>query len=625
MQNSVVPLPDEHISSIAERFYVANGFENFDEFFMSLGYQRRRIKFFYDLYPQIKLYELLGVENYSEFFLKHTEYPFVAPFLPAYRQVKYLSGPFGLVGFDTPNFRFEGLRKCPICEKDDGYIKRSHNLPGVVCCYKHKVALTVEKMPIKQEIDDLDIKYAIYAKSFANIAYDIDSKTTNKYLGLKTNIFIDYKQGLIKIMSLYPNIDDFNPVINASIPKIDESSYLIHSLKYNIIDLTCKKCSTRFCTTAYGYKNDFRCPACQSKLSEEELFKEHLENTKEYIQQSPFISKSDRINLKHIKCGADFNTTPSNFYDGRRCLCENRWTLLELTKAIEKDNDYRLINHLSKEEKIKVKHLKCNQEFIIGTRNLIKNRRCPFCDSLTEDKVKQNIENMGFKLTSKYTSFTKPVTCVCKNNHTFTKLYSNLTQRPFCTKCKEIEKENKTKHQSLYRYLVGNYKQDDLIFINDLFKLFTGVKTAMPTLTSKNQLYRVSDGIYSLTKLNLSVEEQIIKTYIDGKDIVGYPIKTYFLKILGLDWNGVIHICTNKTDEKKEVYCRGKTFYIYPLSENYNTKKHNEHMIISFIEYGLYRHNVPVIKEAMYRYVEDNHLDLDYIRKHQNWSSEYAL
>ena len=164
-----------------------------------------------------------------------------------------------------------------------------------------------------------------------------------------------------------------------------------------------------------------------------------------------------------------------------------------------------------------------------------------------------------------------------------------------------------------------------MIFINDLFKLFTGVKTAMPTLTSKNQLYRVSDGIYSLTKLNLSVEEQIIKTYIDGNDIVGYPIKTYFLKTLGLDWNGVIHICTNKTDEKKEVYCRGKTFYIYPLSENYNTKKHNEHMIISFIEYGLYRHNVPVIKEAMYRYVRDNYLDLDYIRENQNWSSEYAL
>ncbi len=164
-----------------------------------------------------------------------------------------------------------------------------------------------------------------------------------------------------------------------------------------------------------------------------------------------------------------------------------------------------------------------------------------------------------------------------------------------------------------------------MIFISDLSKAFSGIDTAILTLINKNQLFRISKGIYSLTKLDLTVEEQIVKTYIVGKDAIGYPTKTYFLKTLGLDWNGVFHICTNKTNKKREIYCRGKTFYIYPLPENYNQNKHKEHMIISFIEYGLYNYKTDGIKEAMYRYIKVNNLDLDYIRQYQDRNFEYAL
>ncbi len=622
MQNSVLPLPDEHISSVVERFYVANGFENFDDFFMSLGLGRRRIKCFHDSYPQLKLYELIGIENYSEFFLDHTSYSFVAPFLPPYRQMKNLSGPFNIVGLGVLNYRFEGIKKCPICEQEDGYTKRSHNLPGVNCCYKHKVALTINNIPIKENINDKDVAYAIYAKEFADRKFDINSKTLNKYLDFKTNTFIDYEKGLKKLMELYPNIENFNPSIDKPTCDIDKNLYEVHSIRNNLLDLTCKICGTRFCTSIYGYENNFRCPACQSKLSDEELFKEHLSD--EYILLSPYISKNDEISLKHIKCGSEFKTSPLKFYDGRRCLCEIRWIPSELAKEVEKNGDYEFIDLFPKEEKIKVKHLECNQEFLIGTRAFTNNRRCPYCEGLSEDKVKQRIEDMGFKLISKYSSFKEPITCICNNNHTFTKVYSNLTQRPYCPICKRLDTENKTSHQKLYRFLIENYKDDDLIFIKDL-KQFTENKSILATLVGRNQIYRISDGIYSLTKLNLSVEEQIVKTYIEGKDIIGYPTKSYLLKTLGLKWNGVIHICTNKTDEKKEVYCRGKTFYIYPLPASYNPNKHSEHMIISFIDTGLYNANVPVIKEALYSFIKANKLDLSYIREHQNRSSKYAI
>ncbi len=625
MQNSVQALPDEHISSIVERFYVANGFENFDDFFMSLGYQRRRIKFFYDLYPQIKLYELLGIKDYSDFFLKHTEYPFVAPFLPPYRQIKYLSGPFGLVGFDTPNFKFEGLRKCPICDKEDGYTKRSHNLPGVVCCYKHKIPLIIDDVPVKEMINDEDVKYAIYAKEFADNCYDIDLKTLNKFLNLKSYNFIDYKEGLTTLMKLYPNLDDFKPVPNKIDANIDETQFIIHSVKNNLVDLTCKKCNTRFCTTVYGYKNGFRCPTCQSKLNEEELFNEHLSIDNEYSLISPYKSKRELIELEHLKCGNKFKTTPLAFYEGRKCPCNYKWTLSELTKEIEKDNKFELLEYLSKEEKIKVRHLDCGNVFIVGILTFIEKRRCKYCDSLTEEKANQIIENMGFKPISKYTSFYSPITCKCQNGHIFTKQYSNLTQRPYCPECKNNKSIDNTKHQALYRQLIKDYKQDDLIFIKDLNKEFKGIKTALATLIERKQLFRITDGVYSLSNINLSIEEQIIKTYIEGKDIIGYPTKTYFLKTLGLRWNDAIHICTNKTNKEKEVYCRGKVFRIYPLPPDYNLNKHNEHMIISFIKYGLYNNDISVIKDAMYQYIKANNLDLGYIRKHQNRSSKYAL
>ena len=88
----IEPLEDEYLPSIIERLYLYLGFKNARSFrhYLYGVYFIENEHYYPPHYPQSRIFDFLGIENYSELILKHTEYPFIAALSEKYDQLRFI-------------------------------------------------------------------------------------------------------------------------------------------------------------------------------------------------------------------------------------------------------------------------------------------------------------------------------------------------------------------------------------------------------------------------------------------------------------------------------------------------------------------------------------------------------
>jgi very-short-patch-repair endonuclease len=163
--------------------------------------------------------------------------------------------------------------------------------------------------------------------------------------------------------------------------------------------------------------NGNRCPICNHVKSKKENYKKLLYDKLKENYEILEWNKDSRSNIK-LKCKKCKNifeksyshiiTSDSNIFCNNCNIIstndKNKYIKNNLEKEINSLNkDFKFIEgyyNSNKENKIKIKHLFCNNEFNIDFKNFSKNQICPFCKKLSigEEKVKNFLlsENISF-------------------------------------------------------------------------------------------------------------------------------------------------------------------------------------------------------------------------------------
>jgi very-short-patch-repair endonuclease len=134
-----------------------------------------------------------------------------------------------------------------------------------------------------------------------------------------------------------------------------------------------------------------------------EDFIKRLDNDYELV--SDFINLKTNVDLLHKSCGNIYNVRPDNFlYNNHRCECtrvKHKYTIEDIQKYFNKINDYELISkeYVNKNEKLKIKHLSCDNIFEMSLNDFKNNNyRCPKCKtSKGENNVRTFLLNNNIK------------------------------------------------------------------------------------------------------------------------------------------------------------------------------------------------------------------------------------
>lgn len=216
-----------------------------------------------------------------------------------------------------------------------------------------------------------------------------------------------------------------------TIKKVGNNEYellsdYISSTKPIILKHNCGKIYTIKRAKTFLNENGCKCPECydERKLRKNkkkpptvslEDFKKRLryEYGDEYTYISGFIDTQHYVKLRHNKCGTIWKVTPYNILGKRHRTCpkcgnmsrgkylirENY--LQELLDNKEYGNEYQWIGKYNgnNKEKIKIKHLICNNTYSVRPNDFQQGYKCPFCSNKQSDeeeflyKIVKNLYN----------------------------------------------------------------------------------------------------------------------------------------------------------------------------------------------------------------------------------------
>lgn len=149
-----------------------------------------------------------------------------------------------------------------------------------------------------------------------------------------------------------------------------------------------KVCGTKWKVRPNNFLCGKRCPFCDDKrrrLTQKEFEKkiEILEN-KKYVVLSEYQTYKSPIIMKHKACGYKWKTTPDRFFGGKRCpLCAGN-TKKDTTSYVREvenlDENYKVLDkYKNNQEKIKMLHTECGNQFEMRPADFLTGQRCPHC------------------------------------------------------------------------------------------------------------------------------------------------------------------------------------------------------------------------------------------------------
>lgn len=434
--NKVQPCPDEITLSWLKRTADANAItlDALIHLIIKKDNKRSYIAYINDSgIDYASVFEVLGVENWHEFFLEHSHYPFMALFLSPIRQTLLLDKEFcggaSLVKAHSRNTSYI----CPECEKEQSYIRRSHNLPGVVVCYKHKCSLVSDGKPLVDEVTDEQIRYAMLCNKLLNERYDTDS-----YELFKEN-HVNTIKGVNSLIA-YP--DQLSHISKKRIPlQIDSEEYEVLYRSNNLCDVIHKLCGTRFLMNPFGLNNGYTCPTC--RMDEESLYKERVKARTGY---KLIDFNNHRLTILHEPCGEKFTTTIARFYEGRTCKCQNALTIPRIRKEISKQAEFELMEPIKGNHSLKLKHKTCGTIFRTSSVKFLESPHCPSCDpeAVTKEEAIRTLDDYCLTYIDGFTTSRRRLSLKCPKGHTFNREYGYLVrENPDCPICKRFASNQK--------------------------------------------------------------------------------------------------------------------------------------------------------------------------------------
>lgn len=446
------PNPDELLYSWIHRLAEANGLsmKTFSDAYLGT-YNATTGKPSIDVRTEfVSLYEHLYIKGtMKDLYMSLSTYAFEALFMSEGQQTRYINNIFR----DKSNLNafinnlFSDIKICPKCvitdidEFGSPYLHRSHQLSGVMTCYKHNCAL-ITYIGTKGHACDYNINdykalqplkihynYTQYAQSL------FESKAKGNIHNLKIILYNRLKEFNYSASEGYSSfIKDFNrckyhnlfnkdietflkvKMINANYATAEELlpilmfifpdvSELISKFKDNppiIVEYECPNCGKTYCSTIKAQKDGWDCPNCNKDDNLNKKLK-RLINTignGNYTPITDFKSLNSHLTLHHSLCGKDIKIKPRSFlFDGAKCKCENMISVETAKEKVEKITGFKLIEFTSTTNPIKVYSEECGHEFTCKYPKFINSPSCRICNprimtkELFSNRVKELVGN----------------------------------------------------------------------------------------------------------------------------------------------------------------------------------------------------------------------------------------
>ena len=153
------------------------------------------------------------------------------------------------------------------------------------------------------------------------------------------------------------------------------------------------RCNDIFEVKPFSFLQGTGCPKCNGKfLKTQKQFIAEVHDLvgKEYSVLSEYTGANDYISMKHNECGYVYNIFPSSFLWGNRCP---KCSVIKRSKKIKKTheqfiaevsklvgNEYSILDkYINSSTKIKMKHNKCEHEWMITPSDFLQGYGCPKC------------------------------------------------------------------------------------------------------------------------------------------------------------------------------------------------------------------------------------------------------
>lgn len=165
------------------------------------------------------------------------------------------------------------------------------------------------------------------------------------------------------------------------------------------------------------FLNDPRCKKCYRKKNKnikttEQFKKEIFELVgNEYEILTMYKKSNIKIKIRHNECGYEWEIIPNSFLNGTRCpKCSNRLNtsrnikrktteqFKQQVKELTNDEYIILGEYINNKIKIKVRHSKCDNIYVVTPNDFLKGTRCPYCRvSKGEEKISKYLTKYGIK------------------------------------------------------------------------------------------------------------------------------------------------------------------------------------------------------------------------------------
>lgn len=448
---------DEFLYSWICRLAIENGFkDDIREFMQSyvclsddLCFDVTKIEPF-----AINLHEKLR-RHLIDLYLETSLYPFLSIFLTNQLQTKYLNKVFrkyqrhSSFTNDQMSRAINELKICPICKNEEldklgfYYYHRSHQLPGVKVCTKHKCQLhrytgqryKIFTQPLKTEIVplkatiDVEYQYAAFVEELLHANLDInkqqlcqiieDELTKQSFDGYE-----EFKNTVLKNRKLTPLMSDrafsrmkrinsigenSSAIVDLSaillglfktvdkIPKLkqpsepnkeqiyDKENYkLISKYRNNIVELKHCTCGYSYITSGTSFTQGWRCPFCDITIPDNQKFKKILYHSTngEYELSGDFHGWDSSITITHCKCGRTYTPKAGRLiFDENHCSCTLKMPIEDIKKKLSCYEKYKLVEVINGQHELKILALDCEHLFVTSLRRFINKPVCPICQS----------------------------------------------------------------------------------------------------------------------------------------------------------------------------------------------------------------------------------------------------
>lgn len=127
----------------------------------------------------------------------------------------------------------------------------------------------------------------------------------------------------------------------------------------------------------------------------------------EYTPLTTYVNRSEKITMRHNTCGTEYQVAPTNFLRGNRCpkCFRKRKRVLpeEFARRFSKlvgDEYTQLTPYVKTSQKIKVRHNRCGNVYEVTPNNFLRGKRCRQCYISDQYKTSDEFAAEVAKLTN---------------------------------------------------------------------------------------------------------------------------------------------------------------------------------------------------------------------------------